>query len=77
MANRRTKYQNSHYPKSTVEVKCTNLKLNDRSHCTTCDRWIKRRVPHNPRVTGSLGWIEKYADGSTFTVAPGEYVKRP
>lgn len=70
MATRRTKYQSSHYPKSVVEVKCTNLELNDRDMCTACGRWLKRRVKHNPDVTGSLGWIENYADGSTYQVAP-------
>jgi hypothetical protein len=77
MASRRTKYQRDHCPTSVVQVKCTSTELDAGGICTACGRWLKRRGPHNPNTNGALGWIENYADDSTFQVAPGGYVKRP
>lgn len=68
---RRTKYQMTHLPVRVLEVKCTNMDRNDRGHCTSCGRILSRRVPHNPNYSGSLGWIEHYADGSTRQLPPG------
>jgi hypothetical protein len=74
---RRTKYQRTHYPVKTLQVKCSNLVLDEGGQCTECRRLLHRRVPHNPNVIGSLGWTEHYADGSTYHVEPGEVFSRP
>lgn len=74
---RRTSYQLGHRPVSVLQVKCTNTDLDGNNQCTSCGRWLRRRAPHNPNVTGSLGWTEHYADGSTYLIPPGESVSRP
>jgi hypothetical protein len=75
--SRRTRYQSSRYPVRTLEVKCTTTTRNEHELCTACGRWLKRRVAHNPNVTGSLGWVEYYSDGSTYQVPPGQPVSSP
>lgn len=74
---KRTAYQRSHYPTKVLQVKCTNLELDEGDQCTACRRWLRRRVPHTPNITGSLGWIEYYADGTTYQTKPGERVSSP
>jgi hypothetical protein len=74
---RRTAYQRTHYPTRIIQMKCVNLELDEDDLCTACGRWLQRRVVHNPNVIGSLGWVEHYADGSTYHVEPGKAVSHP
>lgn len=66
MASTRTAYQRSHHPIKVVERKCHNTETSKDGLCTTCSRYLNRTVAHLPNTTGALGWIEHYADGSTF-----------
>lgn len=54
-------------PVSRREVLCTET-ITSNGCCVACRRYLKRRVPHKPESTGSLGWIETYADGTTRIV---------
>jgi hypothetical protein len=68
---KKTPYQKTHHPIKRVEVKCNGHRgANDL--CVVCGRWIRRNGSHNPSITGSLGWIETYKDGTTYVDAPAK-----
>ena len=68
-----TTYQRLHHPVSRVEVLCTGRDLDERGRCATCGLWTEAGQrngrltrDHKPNVTGSLGWVATYSDGSVF-----------
>jgi len=65
---KKTAYQKTHMPIRRVEVKCQGKPQN--KICPLCGRWPVSRHGHKPNVTGSLGWICTYADGSVYTEKP-------
>lgn len=65
MTTQRTRYQLYNFPVTVVSVKCTNTERKN-GCCTACGRSLSRSTKHNPPVIGSLGWIETYADDSTY-----------
>lgn len=71
---RRTTYQRTHRPVRVVEVLCTSrAPLTDLGYCPDCKRVLKRGGrAHKPGRTGSLGWVEQYADGSSRYVTDAE-----
>lgn len=66
----KTTYQKTHHPVSRTEVKCDGAVVN--GVCEKCGRWLKRKGLHNPNQDGSLGYVERYADGSVFVTDPRE-----
>jgi len=69
-----TTYQRTHRPVRSREARCTGG-LKD-GQCVDCGRFLRRKGPHKPNVTGSLGWIHQYADGSWVVAGPGESIQR-
>lgn len=65
-----SKYQRTHNPVRRVEVKCFESERDQHGQCTACGNYVRSRRPHRPNVTGSLGWIQHYADGSTLYIVP-------
>lgn len=71
-AKRRTRYQMTHAPVRVSMNFCTGTELDSsKRFCATCERPLKRRVSHYPRINGSFGWTAHYGDGSTRELAPG------
>lgn len=68
-----TKYQREHRAVGRIENKCENLILDD-GMCTVCGRYLKRAIAHKPMEYGSLGFVYRWADGSTYAAKPGEYI---
>ena len=66
----RTKYQETHRYIRRHEVLCTETERDEHGRCDHCGRITERRVPHRPNRDGALGWVEIYADGTTYTTGP-------
>lgn len=68
-----TTYQRTHRPVSTLEILCASRKpLTPSGFCPDCERHLLRGGrSHKPNQTGSLGLVERYADGSV-RVIPGD-----
>lgn len=65
-----TSYQKSHFPIIRVEVKCNGKVDSSTGRCVECGRDLAKNGKHNPNVTGSLGWVNTYADGSVAVTGP-------
>ncbi|GIH95327.1 hypothetical protein ACFFMN_23480 [Planobispora siamensis] len=70
----RTRYQKTHTPITVTQVPCAADVAPGRT-CATCGRTVRRRGAHFPARRGAFGWVEHYADGSTYTVPPGQNPK--
>ena len=61
-----TRHQQTHRPRSRVQILCASQKPLVDGFCPDCGRYLKRgNQDHTPLREGSLGWIERYGDGST------------
>jgi hypothetical protein len=73
----RSRFQRAHRPTRVLAVKCTSRRPRVGGCCPDCNRYLERTVDHIPNQPGQLGWIEYYADGTTYTVPAGDDVKEP
>src|SRR5579862_6478630 len=52
-----TNFQKTHRPIRCIENKCNGSLMSSKGgRCCKCGRYLERKVPHNPNVTGSLGY---------------------
>lgn len=69
-----SRYQQTHYPVSRLEILCWSRKpLDPGGFCPDCGWWLKRGGhAHKPNRTGVFGWVEVYADDSVRVISGDE-----